>query len=216
MGSDVKRFAPGASIVWRSVDRDKRLVQTVWPWTVVRDDQNGIVLFMPSGTVGKQRTGRRGGPRDRMLLESDGGHRDVAWHSTNVVRLYREGDEYSIWIARDDATRAVLWRYINLEAPWLRTPIGFDSRDNYLDLYSEGDDDEWHWKDEDEVEWLIEQGRVDRAFADAARRAGERAVRAIEAGESMLDDVWSTWRPEPTWPTPRLPANWQDYAPSSS
>jgi hypothetical protein len=215
MGSEVRRFAPGASIVWRSVDRDRGLVQTVWPWTVVRDDANGIVLFMPSGTVGKQRTGTRGGPRDRMLLEWDGGHRDVSWHSTNVVRLYREGDEYSIWIARDDTSGAVLWRYINLEAPWLRTPIGFDSRDHYLDLYAEPEDDEWHWKDEDEVEWLIEQGRVDRAFADATRQAGERAVALVAAGQSLLDPSWSTWRADPSWTLPSLPRSWRDFEPKA-
>ena len=194
MGSDVRRFAPGASVVWRSVDRERRLVQTVWPWTVVRDDGNGIVLFMRSGTVGKQRTGTRGGPRDRMLLQWDGGHRDVVWHSTNVVRLYHEGDEYSIWIARDDTSGDVLWRYINLEAPWIRTSIGFDSRDHYLDLYSEREDDAWHWKDEDEVAWLVEQGRITPAFADATRKAGERAVARINEGESMLDAAWATWR----------------------
>jgi predicted RNA-binding protein associated with RNAse of E/G family len=213
MGSDVRRFAPGASIVWRSVDRDKRLVQTVWPWTVVRDEENGIVLFMPSGTVGKQRTGTRGGPRDRMLLHWDGGHRDVAWHSTNVVRLYREGEEYSIWVARDDATGAVLWRYINLEAPWLRTPIGFDSRDHYLDLYAEREEDEWHWKDEDEVAWLIEQGHIDRAFADATRRAGERAIAHVKSRQSLFDPSWMRWRPDPAWRIPELPSDWREYEP---
>ncbi len=210
----MRRFAPGASVVWRSVDRDKRLVQTVWPWTVVRDDEDGIVLFMPSGTVGKQRTGTRGGPRDRMLLEWDGGHRDVTWHSTNVIRLYREGDAYSIWIARDDTSGALLWRYINLEAPWLRTPIGFDSRDNYLDLYSERDD-EWHWKDEDEVEWLLEQGRIDRAFADATRRAGELALARVEAGQSMLRPSWSAWQPDPSWTVPSLPRSWREFEPTA-
>ena len=209
------RFAPGASIVWRSVDRDERLVHTVWPWTVVRDDENGIVLFMPSGTVGKQRTGTRGGPRDRILLEWDGGHRDVAWHSTNVVRLYREDDEYSIWIARDDTTGAVLWRYINLEAPWRRTPIGFDSRDHYLDLYSENEENEWHWKDEDEVAWLIEQGRMDRIFAAATRRAGELAIARVAAGESMLHPSWSTWRPDPSWKPPSIGGSWRDFEPAS-
>jgi hypothetical protein len=210
----VSAFAPGTSIVWRSVDREHGVVHTVWPWTVVCDDERGIVLFMPSGTVGKQRTGTRGGPRDRMLLAWDGGHRDVEWHSTNVVRLYREGDEYSIWIARDDTSGAVLWRYINLEAPWRRTPIGFDSRDHYLDLYSAGGDGEWHWKDEDEVEWLIEQGRIDRAFADATRKAGERAVARVEAGESLLHPSWATWQPDPLWTMPTVPRSWRDFEPT--
>ena len=38
------RFAPGDSVVWRSVDRKERIVQTVWPWTVVTDDEDETVF----------------------------------------------------------------------------------------------------------------------------------------------------------------------------
>ncbi len=63
----MERFPAGTSIVWRSVDRDAGVVQTVWPWTVVRDDPSGIVLYLPVGTVGKQRTGEG---RNRTGAES--------------------------------------------------------------------------------------------------------------------------------------------------
>src|SRR5207253_2833171 len=62
------RFAPGDSVVWRSVDRKERIVQTVWPWTVVTDDEDETVLYIPAGTVGKWRTGERGGPGDRFIV----------------------------------------------------------------------------------------------------------------------------------------------------
>lgn len=61
------------TIAWRSVDHEKRIVQTAIPWTVVRHDERSIALYMSPGTTLKQRTGRYGGPRDRMLLEWDGG-----------------------------------------------------------------------------------------------------------------------------------------------
>ena len=209
----MRRFVSGESIVWRSVDRDARVVQTVWPWIVVRDDADAIVLYMPVGTIGKQRTGERGGPRDRLMLRWDGGHRDVTWHTANVVRLYREGDDYSIWIARDDTTGAVVWRYINLEDPWRRTPIGFDSKDRWLDLYSEPGSDEWLWKDEDEIEWLVEQGRIDRAHADGVRRSGELAVGRIKAGETPLGPAWSSWRADGAWQVPTVPPSWKELEP---
>lgn len=206
----MRHFAPGESVVWRSLRPEERIVSFVWPMTVVRDEDGEVVLYLRPGTVGKQRTGVRAGPRDRLLVEWDGGHRDVVWTGTNVVRLYREGDEYSIWIARDDATGAVVWRYINLEAPWRRTPIGFDSRDHYLDLHAAADG-EWSWKDEDEVAWLVEQGRMDAAFAAAVRASGERALSRIKAGESMLSDAWATWKADSSWEVARLPPNWRDY-----
>ena len=207
----MRRFAPGESIVWRSVAPAAREVHTVWPWTVVRDEPAGIVLHLPVGAVGKQRTGERGGPRDRMMLRWDGGHRDVVWHSTDVVRLYREGDDFSIWIARDAGTGAVAWRYINLEDPWRRTALGFDSRDLWLDLYTEGESDEWHWKDEDEIAWVIERGELDAAAAAAIRASGERALARIRAGETDLNRAWSTWRRDPSWALPVVPATWRDY-----
>lgn len=209
----MRRFAPGESVVWRSVDRDTRTVTTVWPWTVVRDDPAGIALYMPVATVGTHRTGRRGGPRDRMLLEWDGGYAEKTWHTREVIRLYQEGDAFSIWIARDPVTLAVAWRYVNLEAPWLRTPLGFDSRDHWLDLYDE-DDDVWRWKDEDELAWLVEQGRVDEAFARRVRADGEEAVRRIQSGATLLREPWGRWRPDPAWRMPALPARWREYDPA--
>jgi hypothetical protein len=209
----VRRFRPGESIVWRSVDRPEGTVTTVWPWTVVHDEPERIVLYLPVGTIGKQRTGERGGPRDRLMVRWDGGHRDMTWHTSNVVRLYREGDDFSIWIARDDASGAVAWRYINLEEPWRRTAIGFDSKDHWLDLWSEPESDVWHWKDDDELEWLVEQRRVDAAYAAGVRESGERAVRRIQAGDTLLHPSWSTWRVDPSWRVPVMPLTWNELEP---
>ena len=47
----MKLFASGDSVVWRSVDREHQIVQTVWPWTVVSDDEDETVLFIPAGTA---------------------------------------------------------------------------------------------------------------------------------------------------------------------
>ena len=205
------RFVPGDSVVWRSVERDQKVVQTVWPWTVVQDGDKEIVLYLPAGTVGKHRTGERGGPHDRMLLKWDGGHADMTWKRTNVVRLYRAGDPYSLWLAFDAETWDLAWRYINLEDPWLRTAIGFDSRDVYLDLVAGPDGDDWAWKDEDELAWVVAQGRIDAARAVQIRADGERAVQAVRQKGSL--DRWRTWRPDPSWRIPTVPERWREYEP---
>ena len=75
------RFVPGQPIVWRSVDRHKREVHTVWPRVTVTDRDDLIALYLPAGTVGKQRSGERGGPRGRMLITWDGGYRDCLWRA---------------------------------------------------------------------------------------------------------------------------------------
>jgi len=207
----VKLFAPGESVVWRSVDRKERIVQTVWPWTVVRDGEDETVLYIPADTVGKRRTGERGGPGNRFIVRWDGGHADVTWKRTNVVRLYRSGDPYSLWLAFDATTWDLAWRYINLEDAWLRTAIGFDSRDVYLDLVAGPDGDDWEWKDEDELAWVVEQGRLDAARAVQIRADGERAVQAVRQLGSL--DRWRTWRPDPSWRIPTVPERWREYEP---
>jgi len=207
----VKLFAPGESVVWRSVDRKERIVQTVWPWTVVRDGEDETVLYIPADTVGKRRTGERGGPGNRFIVRWDGGHADVTWKRTNVVRLYRSGDPYSLWLAFDATTWDLAWRYINLEDAWLRTAIGFDSRDVYLDLVAGPDGDDWEWKDEDELAWVVEQGRLDAARAVQIRADGERAVQAVRQIGSL--DRWRTWRPDPSWRIPTVPERWREYEP---
>lgn len=206
------RFAPGESVLWRSILPEPLIVQTVWPWTVVADEGHEVVLYMPAGTVGKQRTGKRGGPGGRMMLRPDGGHQDVTWKRTNVLRLYRDGDGYSLWFAFDAATHDLAWRYINLEEPWRRTPVGFDSRDLYLDLVAGPDGDEWRWKDEDELDWVVREGRIDAARATAVRAEGERALARLRPVAAELLERWRTWRPDPSWTTPAVPADWRDHA----
>jgi hypothetical protein len=206
------KSSPGETVVWRSVDRDKRIVQTALPWTVVRHDEEGIVLFMPPGTSWRVRTGRYGGPRGRMLLEWDGGYAERIWTDTNAVMFHRFGDAHSMWLARDDTTRRLAWWYVNLEEPWRETAIGFDSRDNILDRYA-GPDGEWHWKDEDELAWELEQGLVPPEREAELRAEGERALERFRRRDPPLDDDWLAFRPDPSWSIPVLPEDWRDFEP---
>lgn len=203
---------PGETVVWRSVDREKRIVQTALPWIVVRHDEPGIVMFMPPGTAWMVRTGRYGGPRDRMLLEWDGGYETRIWKETNTLLFHRFGDAHSLWLARDDATLSLAWWYVNLEEPWRQTAIGFDSRDHILDRYA-GPDGEWHWKDEDELAWEIEQGLVAPERESELRAEGERALERFRRRDPPLDGDWLAFQPHPSWSIPVLPEAWRDFDP---
>jgi len=208
----VRYFEPGATIVWRSVDREKRVVGTALPWTVVRHDERSIVLYMPPGTALKIRTGRYGGPRDRMLLEWDGGYTERVWTGTNALMLHRFGDAHSFWLSRDAVASRLMWWYINLEEPWRETAIGFDSRDNILDRWS-GPDGEWHWKDEDELAWAIAEGWIAPAREAELRAEGERALERFRRQDPPLDEPWIDFHPDPSWSVPAVPGNWRDVEP---
>jgi hypothetical protein len=208
----MKNAKPGDTIVARSVDREKQVVQTATPWTVVRHDEQSIVLYKPVGTLHKVRTGRYGGPRDRMLLEWDGGYSDQVWRHTNVLMFHRFSDAHSIWLSRDDGTQEVRWWYVNLEEPWRPTAIGFDSRDNLLDLWS-GPDGEWHWKDEDELAWAIDNAWMSADRDRELRAEGERALERFRQRDEPLDEDWLGFRPAPSWTIPLLPDGWRDLEP---
>ena len=155
------------------------------------------------------------GVKPYMLIHWDGGYQDLLWARVDLLILYRPGDMYSVWRAWREGTRDLAWRYINLEEPWRRTPIGFDSKDLYLDLWSDPESAEWHWKDDDEAMWSVEQGRLPATQLSDARAEGERAMDRIRRREPPHDRDWDSWRPDPAWPTPVLPETWRRFEPTA-
>jgi hypothetical protein len=61
--------------------------------------------------------------------------------------------------------------YLNLEDPWRRSDLGFDSGDWELDIV--GTPTAWQQKDEDELEWSEQIGLVIPDWVARARSAGE-------------------------------------------
>lgn len=111
--------------------RPHRGIGYTFPAIVISDTRELIALFQPSGTICKAMGGPRGGPGGRYLLEWDGTHKDVVF-SLNTVHVHVPGDGY--WVVRQwNGTAHVGW-FVNLAAPWTRTPIGFDTLDHKLDI----------------------------------------------------------------------------------
>jgi len=99
---------------------------------------------------------------------------------------------------------------VNLEAPWRRHRLGFDSEDHLLDVVIEPDLSAWKWKDEDELAWAVTDGRYTEADAERFRSEGLRAVDHLMRREPPLDEPWERWRPDPSWPLPTLPEGWDE------
>jgi len=66
----------------------------------------------------------------------------------------------------------------------------------------------WAWKDEDELAEAIEGGLFTEEDAARFHYWGERAVEHILLREPPFDEDWTSWRPDPAWPVPALPAGW--------
>ena len=113
------------------------------------------------------------------------------WQSTHVLQLYRADDWYSVWHFFE-AGRSRGW-YVNFEMPVVRHPDSFDTGDYGLDIVLD-DDGSWSWKDVDDLDVMLESGRVTQEEADGVRRAAERVATDLDAGRHWWSD-WSGWTP---------------------
>ena len=139
----------------------------------------------------------------------DGGYDEVPFRGPSVVRVHPIGQSFSVIRNWDPGEQLFSGWYVNLEQPWIRTPIGFDSHDDVLDVTVANDLGSWSWKDIDELAWSVEVGKLSASHAEAARQAGRAAIALIESRNwPFQDSAWHRFMPERSWGLPRLPHDW--------
>ncbi|GAA2917917.1 hypothetical protein JOD62_000018 [Microbacterium keratanolyticum] len=203
---DAPRFVEGQTILWRY----GRFVETA---RVVRDDEDALIVWIPSGSARLEAVsadGRRS--RDVPLDERfqvPWVVRESTWTGPGVVRVAPTGAPWSVWFFRTaDGTPS--GAYVNLELPHWRSSDEVFSRDLVLDLWIDaehaGSEDVW-LKDADELAALVEQGRFTHAEADAVRALADHAADAFISGARWpLDGGWDRWTPDSDMDEPlRLP-----------
>lgn len=175
--------------VWRDVHHGR--VWRAQACRVVEDSEEAIVLWIPAGSQGKVPAGGLRIPVDAWQLE------EVS-QSRQQVCVARPGRAHSVYVFWDQEWELAYW-YVNFEQPLRRSPVGFDTFDEKLDLIVQPDGS-YIWKDEDELEQAAALGLLD---ADAVRA---EAARVLE--EWPFPTGWEDWRPDPSWPIPQLPNGW--------
>ncbi|PWH07324.1 hypothetical protein DEO23_01350 [Brachybacterium endophyticum] len=215
---DSRPHAPGAHVVQRSV-RD--FVETgpavgfAVGGMVLEDTRHHIVLMTVPGSGMAGRNGPGSGPSGRLVAPGDwdGSYRLGAWRGTTVVRVHCPGENWSVWRWHDGADWTRQW-YGNLEAPWRRTPLGYDMQDWALDVVAQGDPATEDWqvamKDEDELEWLVERGVASREVADRIIDTGRELRGLFERREGAVGEDWSAWVPPAGAAPVDLPCGWQE------
>lgn len=177
-------------------------------------DGNGLsAVATTPGSAMRIRAGGRSGPNSRLLSSEDwdGTHDERLWQGPTVVRVHRAGDRWSVWRWHDGFTWSDGW-YGNLESPWVRSAIGFDTQDWALDVVCAGEPGTYHWqvryKDEDELQWLLDQGEVSEARVAMVREAGEQLTTLAKNGRWPFNADWSEWVPDPAWYVAAMPEGW--------
>src|SRR5690606_21852007 len=113
---------------------------------------------------------------------------------------------FSVWLFFNQKGEFTSW-YGNLEAPFIRTPLGIDTRDHGLDVVIHPDG-RWVWKDEDEFARRLEVGIDSAAHQAAVRAAGEACVNCFQHHASPFNQGWEHWRPPAAWQPRQFPAGW--------
>ena len=208
----------GASVVQRSVRRFPETGPAVGfavGGTVLHDAEDLVVMLTVPGSGMAGRGGPRSGPNGRLVAPGDwdGSYELSTWRGDAVVRVHRPGEPWSIWRWHDGTAWTRRW-YGNLEAPWRRTPIGYDTQDWALDVVAEGDPatDDWQvtMKDEDELAWFVDPGPAAPGIAERITAVGAELRGLLERREGLAAADWSAWVPPAgAGPVP-LPEGWQE------
>jgi hypothetical protein len=180
-----------------------RRVFSAIPTTVVERTASRVVLWIATNTPVRRPPGARLPIAE--LAQQRWAFEEARWYGGRLM-ISEVGASHSIYVTWGKDGELVGW-YVNLEDPWRESPFGFDTTDHLLDVWIDPDRS-WRWKDEDELAEAVEIGLFTRAKADAIRAEGERAIERIEAWSSPFDEGWETWRPDPDWPLPELPNDW--------
>jgi hypothetical protein len=180
------------------------------PLRVVGERNGYLATWLPPGTMCANPVLDDGRPLRAVTVTERFAHtRTTAiepWRGQGILMLFPQAAAHSIWTFWKDDGSFWGW-YVNLERRHVWDDRGIISRDQVLDLWCERPR-EWQLKDEDELDDAVEVGFVSEADAAEIRAEGERVALMIEAWEPPFSDGWESWRPDPKWPLPVLPEDW--------
>ncbi len=198
-------WQPGDVVALRYLMRTTGRPGAAWPLRVVEDRDEIVALYL------------RRGSRFRQVRRVDGSYKQIwdMWRY-DTLRLMFPDRFYSVWLFwdHDGPQRSFRAYYVNMEEPFRRTSIGFDTNDHQLDIVVLPDLT-WSWKDQDVFEEFVRIGNYSQEFAEHVRQEAAKVIDLIEAKRPPFRDSWEEWAPDPSWSIPELPSGWEDVPPVS-
>ena len=196
-------------VAWRGIYN-----QRVWhalPMLVVKDSPEQLVLallpgaegFVPEGySEGKQNGKRRWDFKDRpWKLDKH------IWHTTRTLHLLEPQKYYATVYFWDQGSNAFLCYYINFQLPFQRSHCGVDALDLELDLVVRPDFS-YEWKDVDDYQKAIEGGIISSEWMLEVEAAKSEVLERLDQRQYPFNSPWLDWCPDPGWPAPKLPPDW--------
>ena len=131
------------------------------------------------------------------------------WSGHGVLVLRRPGEAYSVWHFWDGPERRFVGWYLNLEEPFRRTAIGYDTQDLELDVWIPTGEP-WRFKDEEKLDERVADGRYTAEQVAATRTLGTAIGAMLDRGERWWGERWTSFEPDPGWRAPAFPDGWEE------
>lgn len=194
----------------------RREVLTEGPWLgmwvrIVEDSPDYLVSYIPEGSPFGFPEGNWPTP-DATHPWSD----RLGWQGHGCLMIQRPGDAYAVWHFWTGSNRQFTNWYINLQEPFRRTSIGYDTQDLELDFLVYPDD-RWEFKDDELLDQRVEEGRWNKMRAVEIRAQAASIAARLQRGERWWPLHWRDWSPESDWVAPSaLPAGWESIRPDGT
>jgi predicted RNA-binding protein associated with RNAse of E/G family len=159
---DETHWAPGTEISWYDG------TGSVGPLSVVRDDKDGLVAWLPGGV--------------------DDEH--------DVLRVAPAGHWWSAWALFDVATHRFAGWQVSIEVPHTRDAASTRTTDLILDLRV-GTDRSVRRTNQDELRLAVQQGRYNQAEAELITSVADDVETVVAAWAQPFSDGWETFSPAP-------------------
>ena len=178
--------------------------------TVVRDDGQGLVAWLAPSTpilepVLADGTSLRSGDARTMFDASNRAQARARWRGPGILKVAPTGAPWSAWRFCTGSGEPDGW-YVNLEDPHVRDARSIVTQDHVLDVVVELDGTTVR-KDEAELVEAVRQGRYSAEQAEQFERDATAVEQVVAAWGAPFSAGWETWRPNPSWPLPALPAD---------
>jgi predicted RNA-binding protein associated with RNAse of E/G family len=161
-------FEHPRSILLRDIRHGR--IESAIPQLLLAETADQVVTCILPGVVAKKWT--LYGQKDWVRRVTDEWTlMNYTWQTRRIVTLTSFGARHSLGVHWDHASNAFLGWYVNLQEPLRRTPFGFDTMDQTLDVWIEPDRS-WHWKDWDELLDVERAGVFTSAETEAIRAEG--------------------------------------------
>jgi hypothetical protein len=206
------RHRSGDVVVLRYITTGGR-IEICWPCRVVEDRDDVVALFIAAGSsyrAGPKKSAAEKRRQPHASLPPD----EYVWrHDTLRLMSPAQAHSVSLFWEQQAGARRLLKYFVNMEEPFRRTAVGFDTQDHTLDI-EVTPSLSWRWRDEQELANHVAEGFYTAELAAAARAEGERAIAAIERLEHECMRRWPEWTPPQQWQVPALVDGWDTTPPT--